>query len=185
MFTIVRYFSNDSSLCVSLQIYFCHFSCIIDIFQSCVFFYLKMSAGSNRYMDQVNDFLYLGSLEALFHLPKSFTHVISVLSDQSSLSRFRIVQKHLFIEARDEPDEDLMSHFGRCYDFITGATANYTEPKILVHCRAGRSRSATIVMMYLIRTHRYNFSTAYRCLKSRRPIVSINSGKNTSEKTFH
>jgi len=48
--------------------------------------------------------------------------------------------------------------------------------KILVHCRAGQSRSATIVISYIMRTYRWSLQRAYHFVQGKRPSVSPNLG---------
>ena len=46
--------------------------------------------------------------------------------------------------------------------------------KVLVHCHAGISRSATICMAYLMATKKLRMEEAYEYVKSRRRIISPN-----------
>lgn len=46
--------------------------------------------------------------------------------------------------------------------------------KILVHCQAGISRSATICIAYLIKKKRIRMEEAYEFVKSRRQLISPN-----------
>ena len=47
---------------------------------------------------------------------------------------------------------------------------------MLVHCHAGVSRSATIVMAYLIATNDWTVEQAFNFLKSKREIIGPNDG---------
>lgn len=48
---------------------------------------------------------------------------------------------------------------------------------VYIHCKAGRSRSATIAAAYLIRLHGCTPEEAYKMLVSIRPHVLIHSGQ--------
>ncbi len=45
---------------------------------------------------------------------------------------------------------------------------------VLVHCRMGRSRSAAIVMAYIMRSYHYSFEKALQLVQGARPEVRIN-----------
>lgn len=47
---------------------------------------------------------------------------------------------------------------------------------MLVHCRGGRSRSATIVIAYLMRTFNWSLQQAYDFVQARNPKISPNLG---------
>ncbi|KAI1301278.1 Dual specificity protein phosphatase 14 [Halotydeus destructor] len=47
--------------------------------------------------------------------------------------------------------------------------------KVLVHCVAGVSRSASFVLAYLVKWHQLSLRDAYKFLHSKRPIVRPNS----------
>ena len=46
--------------------------------------------------------------------------------------------------------------------------------QVLVHCKMGRSRSATLVLMYLVRSGRMTLAEAWRDVKACRRQLSIN-----------
>lgn len=56
---------------------------------------------------------------------------------------------------------------------------------VLVHCRAGVSRSASIVIAYLMKYHNLSFSQAQNYLRSRRPIINPNAGFITQLLNFN
>ena len=45
---------------------------------------------------------------------------------------------------------------------------------ILVHCAAGMSRSASLVIFYIMKEKGWNFDASYKFCKDRRPIVEPN-----------
>lgn len=45
---------------------------------------------------------------------------------------------------------------------------------VLVHCMAGASRSATVIIYYLMKYNKMTFSNAYNYVKQKRSIVNIN-----------
>eukprot|EP01079_Euglenida_sp_SAG-EU17-18_P010459 gene10459-1898_t len=61
-----------------------------------------------------------------------------------------------------------------CCDFISDAVSS-SEP-VLVHCFAGKSRSATVVLAYLVLRHGMSLVQAAELLKSCRPVVQPNIG---------
>ena len=46
---------------------------------------------------------------------------------------------------------------------------------ILVHCFMGSSRSATLVVLYLMKNHHMTFDDAYKFIKEKRNIVNLNT----------
>lgn len=45
---------------------------------------------------------------------------------------------------------------------------------VYVHCKAGRGRSATIVIVYLMKFHHYSFDEAYQFVHHQRPFINLN-----------
>lgn len=80
----------------------------------------------------------------------------------------------LEISARDNPFYDLSQHFDAAYDFIDQNLQNGRN--VLVHCHAGRSRSAAIVAMYLQRKFDWSPAHALFFIKGRRPSICPNEG---------
>lgn len=59
---------------------------------------------------------------------------------------------HLKIKIDDSPFENISQHFSTCIDFIS---KNIKYGNVFVHCVAGVSRSATIVIAYVMRLKKY------------------------------
>jgi predicted protein tyrosine phosphatase len=79
--------------------------------------------------------------------------------------------KYLFVFIDDHEDEPIDDHFEECIQFIKD-----TDGPVLVHCMAGISRSATIVIAYLMKERVMSLEDAYVHVKERRSIVKPNSG---------
>lgn len=75
--------------------------------------------------------------------------------------------KTMYISLDDAPHENISDHFYTAHDFISKAST-------LVHCYAGVSRSATLVLAYLILTERHTLRSALEHCRKIRPIVNPN-----------
>ena len=71
---------------------------------------------------------------------------------------FRPQIKYMQIKVLDDENQELESSFLPSINFIEEGRA---AGKVLVHCKAGVSRGATIVLAYLIWKKRWTLSTAY------------------------
>lgn len=56
--------------------------------------------------------------------------------------------------------------------------------KILVHCAMGKSRSASIITMYIMKKFLLSFKTSRKIVETRRETVEINSGFLSQLKSF-
>lgn len=75
---------------------------------------------------------------------------------------------YLQVAVRDVADAPIEAHFDACHAFINSALER--GDAVLVHCEAGRSRSATIVLSYVMRTKAKSLSEALNCVKLRRNV---------------
>jgi protein-tyrosine phosphatase len=80
---------------------------------------------------------------------------------------------HYFIMCMDSEDFPIRDKFEEAIRFIDEwlPTRN-----VLVHCLAGASRSASIVIAYVMARHRLSFQDSYFHVKHRRPRMSPNKG---------
>lgn len=77
---------------------------------------------------------------------------------------------------RDAPDADIGAHFDFCFDFIRDALARADGGGVLVHCFRGKSRSATICAMYMMRALGISYDEAMTAVRAVRPTAAPNSG---------
>ena len=71
---------------------------------------------------------------------------------------------------QDNPEENIAQHFPECHEFIEGASSVY------VHCAAGVSRSASVVISYVMKTKQWSLFKAYDYVKKIRAYVRPNDG---------
>ncbi|EPQ54914.1 phosphotyrosine protein phosphatase II [Gloeophyllum trabeum ATCC 11539] len=121
--------------------------------------------------------LYLGSLAASIDKELLRTHRISylvqVLDAPWLPSPFDGIRCHR-IDILDLPGADLKSHLAEACDVIDGAIAR--GENVLVHCQQGVSRSAAIVIAYLISRHNMSFDAAHELVRKKRPCIKPNAG---------
>jgi protein-tyrosine phosphatase len=78
---------------------------------------------------------------------------------------------YLNISVRDTRDSFLESHLETAYRFIQ----QNSDKNILVHCYMGSSRSASLVIYYLMRQHGMPYQEAQEFVKNKRPVVNLNT----------
>lgn len=85
------------------------------------------------------------------------------------------VKRYLYINVMDHSKQDILSHFETSNEFIETALKNPTN-KVYVHCVAGISRSASLVIAYVMKTRSMNYTEAYDLVSQKRRIVDPNEG---------
>ncbi|XP_072220478.1 dual specificity protein phosphatase 12 isoform X2 [Leuresthes tenuis] len=130
-------------------------------------------------MQLVDPGVYIGTAadlsDSLALAAASVTHILSVDSvDPRPMIPANGDFFRKWINILDEATADLLSHMDACYVFIDEAVK--ADGAALVHCQAGRSRSATIVTAYLMKRYQLGFDEAYNRLKSVKQDVQVNSG---------
>jgi dual specificity phosphatase 12 len=137
--------------------------------------------------------LYIGGLYALYQTDliraAGITHVLSVIDyDPSLKERFPdLTLDHLHIKADDHPNENLLQYFDEAVRYIDQAlkeVENETEGDakgqngggVFVHCAMGKSRSATLVVAYLMWTYEMDATAALEQLCEGRPVCDPNPG---------
>ncbi|KAJ9444559.1 Dual specificity protein phosphatase 1 [Diplonema papillatum] len=86
------------------------------------------------------------------------------------------------LELADHADESISLHFFTAFNFLE--TWRKQNRNVLVHCRRGISRSATLVIAYLMQHQSKQLQEAYNHVRSRRSIISPNLGFVLSLEAF-
>ncbi|CAL8317044.1 unnamed protein product [Boreogadus saida] len=76
------------------------------------------------------------------------------------------------LPATDSNKQNLRQYFEEAFEFIE--EAHQAGMGLLIHCQAGVSRSATIVIAYLMKHTWMTMTDAYKFVKARRAIISPN-----------
>jgi len=76
----------------------------------------------------------------------------------------------------DIPREDVLQYFEETYLFIDEAVNDENSGSILIHCYFGVSRSATIVLAYLMKKYQITLEEAQDRVKARRSVIGPNFG---------
>ena len=137
----------------------------------------------SRYKDlnEIEDNLWLGNECAAINKEdlkkKGIKKILSVMDDPPNYNpEDGFIHKK--IEIDDMEDENIIQYFGECLNFIKG------EEKVFVHCAVGASRSATIVIAYLMWKNKKHFDEILKLVQNLRPIVWPNEGFKDQLKLF-
>eukprot|EP00095_Tigriopus_kingsejongensis_P008428 snap_masked-scaffold1302_size49677-processed-gene-0.3 protein:Tk08428 transcript:snap_masked-scaffold1302_size49677-processed-gene-0.3-mRNA-1 annotation:"protein phosphatase slingshot homolog 1 isoform 2" len=120
------------------------------------------------------DYLYLGSEWNASNLEElqqnGITHILNVTREIDNF--YPSVFTYHNIREYDEEATDLLKYLDRTYRFIRAAQA--AGGKVLVHCKMGISRSATVVVSYVMKEYRRPLVQALEQVKYARSIVNPN-----------
>lgn len=130
-------------------------------------------------IDEIEPGLFLGNLTAATNLAvlkqKDIKFILTL--DTVPLPEHIIQKPSLttkFIKISDMSKEDMLHRFGECIEFIVEALEN--SKNILVHCYFGVSRSAAIVIAYIMQKYKIGYDLAFERVKSKRRFVGPNPG---------
>lgn len=138
-------------------------------------------------LDEIEPGLWLGNVTAAADLPTLEKLAIrSVLTIDSCPLPAHVTEnpglRVKYIQASDVPREDLIKHFEDTNKFIQESLDE--ERNVLVHCYFGVSRSATIVIAYLMNKYKLTYDAALQRVKSKRRFVMPNPGFVNQLKLF-
>ncbi|CAD8102813.1 unnamed protein product [Paramecium primaurelia] len=123
----------------------------------------------------INGTLYLGdfyaALDKKWQQKHQLVAVLTVAKDLNIEPAQGIV--HKVIDAIDDPSYDLSQHFQECYEFMS---IQLKRGPILVHCAAGVSRSAAIVIYFIMRSFKWSYVKSFQHVKAKRSVICPNEG---------
>jgi predicted protein tyrosine phosphatase len=131
---------------------------------------IRATAGS---ADRVDSHVFIGGYLAAAdgHLVRQagITRIVQLVA----APRIPGVQ-YLAVPVEDSPEADIRAAAAAAVSFIQdGIRAN---ERVLVHCQAGISRSATVVLLHLMVNRGHSLATALVQLRLARPFISPNPG---------
>ena len=133
-------------------------------------------------LNEIEEKLWLGNSFAAGDIQdlkkKGIKKILTVMNGQPHKYKKEDGFNHKIIELMDMSSENIIKYFGECLQFIEG------DDKILVHCAAGASRSATVVIAYIMWKKKMEFMDALQYVQKKRPIVWPNPGFKEQLKMF-
>lgn len=146
-------------------------------------------------MDQINNFLYLGNeksakdieLLKLYQIDTiismnnkrffddnhpEWSSAPMTVTEQISVPKIKI--NYLIHDIEDADSQDILDICIQGAEFIQSQIEN--QKKILVHCKAGISRSSSFIIAYFIIKHQMTYQQAFQLVLEKRPIIQPNDG---------
>uniref|UniRef100_UPI00398F5697 serine/threonine/tyrosine-interacting protein isoform X2 n=1 Tax=Pristiophorus japonicus TaxID=55135 RepID=UPI00398F5697 len=136
-----------------------------------------------RAMQEILPGLYLGPYSAAMKskLPileeNGITHIICVRQDIEAnfiKANFQEKFRYLILDIADNPVENIIRYFPVTKEFIDGCLEN--GGKVLLHGNAGISRSAALVIAYIMETFGVKYRDAFTYVQERRFCINPNAG---------
>lgn len=128
------------------------------------------------YPDRINDFLYIGSLRtAQEQRVYDDLHINRVVTCGLGMSiTLGEGMDQLLLALADTVDANLSGHLKKGIEYLKDAKAK--DERVLVHCFAGLSRSASLVCAYLMQENEWTFQQSLDYVRKFRPNVCPNDG---------
>ncbi|XP_071441359.1 serine/threonine/tyrosine-interacting protein B-like [Hetaerina americana] len=136
-----------------------------------------------RSMQEIIPGLFLGPYSAALKskldvlLQYGITHIVCVRQElEANFIRPNLPNhfKYLILDVADCVTENIIPHFPKVRDFIDGCLSS--GGKALVHGNAGISRSAALVLGYIMEKYGLSYENAFSYVQQRRFCISPNEG---------
>lgn len=131
---------------------------------------------SGSQVSQVGPGLFLSGLDSALNLSVLSSRSVSLIINSSGLEDVSYPQldglQVLHVPVQDRPHAPL----GRYFDLVAERIHQNRTGTTLVHCSAGRSRSPSLIMAYLMRFGGLSLRRAHEQVLEQRPFIRPNAG---------
>ena len=125
-------------------------------------------------INKINDKIYLGGIDGAREIKylkqEGITHILSLAGKIFSINYEKGTFIIKIIDIMDFTNENIFKYFKECIQFIENSK------KIYIYCMAGVSRSASIVIAYLMYKEHKKYFQIYSEVKKKRNIIKPNFG---------
>ena len=133
-------------------------------------------------MDYICDNIYLGDKYAARDEPYLIKNNIdTVVNCAESVNSTYKELKYLELKMYDKSKQKLFPKLEIAYKFIKKNSKN----NILIHCKKGKSRSAALVVFYLMKENGWDYDTCIKYIRKRRSVANTNSGFKEQLKEYY
>lgn len=140
-------------------------------------------------LHQITEYIYLGNQTAAGYVPphenaetiaKESREALQKLKDlgikhivccADNLKVFPDDLDYFLMDLKDKPLFPISEYFEKAYEYIDDCVTK--KEKVLIHCNAGVTRSATITISYLMRNLKISFEEAHKMVRAKRPCIDI------------
>ncbi|XP_046426700.1 protein phosphatase Slingshot homolog 2 isoform X2 [Neodiprion fabricii] len=133
---------------------------------------------------EIFEHVYLGSewnASNLEELQKNgVRHILNVTREIDNF--FPGMFNYLNVRVYDDEKTDLLKHWDDTFKYITKAKKEGS--KVLVHCKMGVSRSASVVIAYAMKAYNWDYSQALKHVKDKRSCIKPNSSFVSQLETY-
>jgi len=122
--------------------------------------------------------VYLGDEDDASNVQKLQTLGISYIVNATMKEpKYPDLFQYCNVPIHDDPSQDLAKHFEKVCKWMRKIILdNVHENKILIHCKAGVSRSVSLCAAYLILVEGIQLHAAVEWIQNQRPIIAPNDG---------
>ena len=149
--------------------------CFIDKKQMYINAFLQQTFLHLSY-DEINEWIILGNEDCAkdqnFLDNNGITHILICAEGCEVFFEGKYKYKILYLD--DAPDENILIWFKEAFDFINEAINN--KGKVYVHCAMGISRSASVVIGYLMYVNKLTYDDAFEFVYNKRKQICPNKG---------